>query len=445
MEEPVRAFLSYSHDSPEHVGRALAFADALRAAGIDAIIDQHVTAPADGWTRWMDNHIDEVAFVLLLCDESYRRRVMGREEPGIGLGVRFEGKLIYNRICQDPPSASRFIPILFAGVSAACIPTPLLDHARYEIAAFDFSDLGFEALYRHLTAQPNTPPRELGPKRILKALATERTSPSRVQADSPRGDVESKLRAGDDRQSLPSGSGFEFARLRFQVDELVCLHLATTRSSDRVTLTADFGFNHKPLAFVPNATAPAACGCTMAMLMFRVETPHEFGRRPVREHFPNDCDVTRLFVGSHPRISLKIRHGASFLNGTGTVVLEIGTDESGYSAGPVGPVLADSGARLRDRGPSPTEIRGHVRLHPECFQVDWLHVHQPGHSEDLQHLQRDAGILMTALIHKAQRSRKLNQRIPPPAVPAAENRIRLFSPRVLARIRSFVFRRDRDA
>ena len=67
------------------------------------ILDRYVhPAPAEGWPRWMDRNLDEAKFVLMVCTETYRRRVLDEEEPGKGLGVRWEGKLIYNRIYHDP-------------------------------------------------------------------------------------------------------------------------------------------------------------------------------------------------------------------------------------------------------------------------------------------------------------------------------------------------------
>ena len=78
---------------------------------------------------------------------------------GKGLGVRWEGSLIYNRIYNDKPSGSRFIPILLPGSEPAHIPVPVRGHAYYRITTFDLTDPGFEALYRHLlTGQAPTPP-----------------------------------------------------------------------------------------------------------------------------------------------------------------------------------------------------------------------------------------------------------------------------------------------
>jgi SEFIR domain-containing protein len=169
MADAPRVFLSYSHDSDEHADRVLALADALCDLGIDVILDRYVhPAPAEGWPRWMDRNIDEAQFVLMVCTATYRRRVLGQEEPGKGIGVRWIGSLIYNRIYHDKPSGSRFIPILLLPDSEpAHIPNSVQGHAYYRLATFDLTDPGYEALYRYLTGQPATLKPELGTITIL--------------------------------------------------------------------------------------------------------------------------------------------------------------------------------------------------------------------------------------------------------------------------------------
>ena len=61
-------------------------------------------------------------------------------------------------------------------------------------------------------------------------------------------------------------------------------------------------------------------------------------------------------------------------------------------------------------------IKGNVYLKPEFFQIDWLHDHVTGSYNELQDLQRDLSIHLTALLHKAWRSRKLNRPILVPEV-----------------------------
>ncbi len=164
MADAPKVFISYSWDTVDHTGRVLDLADALRGRGIDVILDQYVhPEPEEGWPRWMDRSLDEAKFVVMVCTETYRRRVMGLEEPGKGFGVRWEGSLIYNRIYNDKPSASRFIPILLLpGSEPAHIPNPVQGHSHYRITTFDLTDPGFQALYRHLTGQAPTPPPVLG-------------------------------------------------------------------------------------------------------------------------------------------------------------------------------------------------------------------------------------------------------------------------------------------
>ena len=179
MADAPWVFFTYSHDSDEHAARVLALADALCDDGIDVTLDRYVhPAPEEGWPRWMERNLDEAEFVLMVCTATYRRRVMGREEPGKGLGVHWEGNLIYNRIYHDQPSGSRFIPILLPGSEPAHIPNPVQGHAYYRIATFDLTDPGFEALYRHLTDQPATPRPHRGPITILPPRPRPRPSPS---------------------------------------------------------------------------------------------------------------------------------------------------------------------------------------------------------------------------------------------------------------------------
>ncbi len=163
MADAPRVFLSYSHDSDEHAARVLDLANTLRRDGIDAILDQYLhRGPEEGWPLWMDRNIRDAHFVLMVCTATYLRRVMAEEKPGQGLGVRWEGKLIYNRIYNDQPSGSRFIPILLPGSKPAYIPTPVLGHNRYEITSFHHADSGYDGLYRHLVDKPKVITPELG-------------------------------------------------------------------------------------------------------------------------------------------------------------------------------------------------------------------------------------------------------------------------------------------
>lgn len=157
MKAP-KVFISYSHDSEEHADRVLDFANRLRGDGVNAILDQYEHPPPDDWPLWMDKNILDADFVLMVCTKTYYRRVMNEEVAGKGLGVRWEGKLIYQHIYQAKSKNTRFIPVLFEDCNVDDIPTPLQGGARYRID----SEQGYEDLYGHLTDQPKTVKPELG-------------------------------------------------------------------------------------------------------------------------------------------------------------------------------------------------------------------------------------------------------------------------------------------
>ncbi len=130
MADAPRVFVNYSQDSAEHADRVLELANALCDDRIDVILDRYVhPATEQGWPHWMEQNLDAAEFVLKVSTETHLHRVMGEEKPGNGIGVRWEGGLIYNRICYDQPAGARFIPILFARSSGEHIRGRFADTA----------------------------------------------------------------------------------------------------------------------------------------------------------------------------------------------------------------------------------------------------------------------------------------------------------------------------
>jgi tetratricopeptide (TPR) repeat protein len=161
-----KVFISYSHDSLEHSDRVRELSDRLRADGIDCVLDQYEVSPPEGWPRWMDKQVRDANFVLMICTETYYRRVMGEEKPGIGLGVRWEGNLIYQHISNEETLNTTFIPVLFDLGKVEHIPAPLQGVARYAAQ----TEEGYENLYRRLTSQPLHLKPQLGNVRKLEPL-----------------------------------------------------------------------------------------------------------------------------------------------------------------------------------------------------------------------------------------------------------------------------------
>ena len=79
-----RVFISYSHDSGEHRDRVLELTDRLRADGIDAIIDQYIQLPPEGWPGWCEAEIEKANFVLMVCTEIYPGAYVARKNRESG-------------------------------------------------------------------------------------------------------------------------------------------------------------------------------------------------------------------------------------------------------------------------------------------------------------------------------------------------------------------------
>jgi hypothetical protein len=158
-----RVFISYSHDGPTHEDRVLDLANRLRAEGIDALIDQYVQFPPEGWPTWCEAEIRKAAFVLMVCTETYLRRVDGEEESGKGHGVLSEARLIKQHLYDIGSVSSKFVPVLFADGSPEHIPRPVRGGTIYRVEMPE----GYEALYRLLTDQPRVRKPAIGRLRRL--------------------------------------------------------------------------------------------------------------------------------------------------------------------------------------------------------------------------------------------------------------------------------------
>lgn len=165
-----RVFISYSHDSNPHKKWVLQLASRLRSEGVDAWIDRYVAAPSEGWPRWMQGQIEEADYIIIICTENYRRRFEGREKNGIGKGVTWEG-LLANQIIYDDSSRNlAFIPVIPSGGTDNNIPIVLRPFTSYLL------DDEYNALYRHITGQPEIVPDPLGEIVSLISKAGSRSS-----------------------------------------------------------------------------------------------------------------------------------------------------------------------------------------------------------------------------------------------------------------------------
>jgi tetratricopeptide (TPR) repeat protein len=167
-----RVFISYSHDSRDHKINLLALSQLLRRKGLDVMIDQYIdSSPPLSWAQWMQEEVEQADFVLLVFTETYAKRFLGKEEPGRGLGVRWEGALITSGLYHAEEDRAKFVPVVINAADARYIPAPLKLTTWYEVGTPDKREV--DRLLRHLLRQPAVSPEPLGPIAVLNSVGQD--------------------------------------------------------------------------------------------------------------------------------------------------------------------------------------------------------------------------------------------------------------------------------
>jgi DNA segregation ATPase FtsK/SpoIIIE, S-DNA-T family len=155
-------FVSYAHESEDHRRAVLTFVQQLRRAGVDCWLDQFdEIPPPTSWPHWMYRQLSGAEVVLVVCSESYRRRVEDREAPGVGLGARWEGAIITQELYEKPSGGrARYVPVVFSADDVRHIPW-FLRPTTYHVVAPDEPG-SYATLLRQLRGRPTAVPEPLG-------------------------------------------------------------------------------------------------------------------------------------------------------------------------------------------------------------------------------------------------------------------------------------------
>jgi hypothetical protein len=131
--DPLKVFISYSHDSREYKDRVLELSNRLCEEGIDCEIDQYEVSPPEGWPEWMRRQIEKADFVLVACTAICERRFQGEDEHAKGLGAKWEGAIITQSIYENEARNDKFIPIFFSEEDKNYIPRILRTATYYRL------------------------------------------------------------------------------------------------------------------------------------------------------------------------------------------------------------------------------------------------------------------------------------------------------------------------
>ncbi|MGY1988346.1 toll/interleukin-1 receptor domain-containing protein [Blastococcus sp. SYSU DS0669] len=161
--EVPRVFISYTHDSDEHRGRALRLTERLRSLWIDAWIDQYVEDdPPHSWPIWMHKEIAKADFVIMICTRRYQLRVQDEEEPGKGRGALWEGAMITHSLyhSQKFSEPSPYIPVVFKADDLQHLPY-FVSGASYYVVDVETGQ-GIDPMVRRMLHEPAVVPHPLG-------------------------------------------------------------------------------------------------------------------------------------------------------------------------------------------------------------------------------------------------------------------------------------------
>jgi len=166
MKRPTRVFISYSHDSADHKVRVRALADRLCDEGLNAVIDQYVQNPSCGWPKWMLHQASDSDFVLAVCTEMYKKKVIG--EVKTGRGVKWESLLTLQYIYNNASENGKVVAVVFSDDDSQHVFTPLDAFTYYNVG----TETGYDELYRRLTGQPAIQQPRIGRVRPMKPTAS---------------------------------------------------------------------------------------------------------------------------------------------------------------------------------------------------------------------------------------------------------------------------------
>ncbi|MEU4248940.1 SEFIR domain-containing protein [Amycolatopsis sp. NPDC026612] len=164
-----KVFVSYTHDSPEHLESVREFATFLRSGqGIDVVLDQWVSDRRQDWQAWATKNILESDFVIVVASEGYRRMGDGYGPNDRNPGGQAEAATLRDLLLGDRQDWTRkLLPVVLPGHGVEEIPQFLQPRAADHYVIGSITPEGTDELLRHLTGQPRHLLPPLGEQPVL--------------------------------------------------------------------------------------------------------------------------------------------------------------------------------------------------------------------------------------------------------------------------------------
>jgi hypothetical protein len=131
-----QVFLSYRHESLEHVQAVLRLGKLLRQAEIPVALDQFYLddnpgGPTEGWPKWCEDCANKSACVLIIASEGWFGAYDKTAEPG-GLGAATEADLFRQALWDEKGNNARIRLAFLHQVAADKVPVRLRAWHRFQ-------------------------------------------------------------------------------------------------------------------------------------------------------------------------------------------------------------------------------------------------------------------------------------------------------------------------
>lgn len=150
-----QVFISYRQTDEKQKKRVRAFAELLRAAGIDVILDQFVddenpAGPSQRWAQWSADQASKTEYVLIIGTQAWFQCFEGTQPWGTGLGAAYEAGVIRQRIFEAA-GMNNDIRVVLSDDSEK-------DHIPIELRGYPYflADRDFEKVVRWLAGKHDT-------------------------------------------------------------------------------------------------------------------------------------------------------------------------------------------------------------------------------------------------------------------------------------------------
>jgi tetratricopeptide (TPR) repeat protein len=159
-------FISYAHDSPEHIELVRRFWWFLRNNGVDATLDLSAAERPREWPLWLHQQLADARHVLVVASPAYKHRAESDHTAEEGRGVHWEARLIRELIYAGA-AQPKILPIVLPGRSTTDIPDWLGPRGSTHYTVTNYTITGAESLLRYLTGQPDQDDIPLGTVPVL--------------------------------------------------------------------------------------------------------------------------------------------------------------------------------------------------------------------------------------------------------------------------------------